>query len=529
MSHIPGKDCMCFIDLLNCFVCESLVDEMCWMFVCVVVPQTASADGVLNSCKETWFPGLSSFVSLCPPSTRSCSFVSPLLDLFSSWCPGCFPFCLPSTGSCFVVISGFVSLCLPSTGCCFVMVSRFVSLCLPSTGSCSNMISKFVSICLPSTGSCFVLISRFVSLCLFSTGSCFVVISRFVSLLLDLVSSWFLGLSPFVSLVLDPVLTWFPGLSPFVSLLLDPVSSWFPGLSPLVSLLLDPVSSWFPGFSPCVSPFYWIWFRPRFGVCHPLHWIQFPHDFEASLHVYLPCRLVSLSLPSTGSSFIMIFQVCLFLLPSTGSCFVMLSRSVIWMLVSLRFPSKFLVQGSILIMVWRRVLLCLPLYIFGRDMAWSQNSQACENVRMWERLFRVDACVIFFPVGLVCIWLHNPRRSSFWVAANWHLHDARVRGDRWAHRRDHWRRGRSRRMIFFGQTMQRGLFPWCSWRLYNSIATHCKGLVLILVESSARFSSLVQDDNSRLLSSVLPDLQLQSSWFRGRMETVFAIFNLQGV
>ena len=99
--------------------------------------------------------------------------------------------CLPSTGSCFVMISRFVTLCLLSTGSCFVITSRFVTLCLLSTGSCFVMISRFVSLCLPSTGSCFVMISRFVSLCLPS--------------ILDLVSSCFPGLSPFVSLLLDPV------------------------------------------------------------------------------------------------------------------------------------------------------------------------------------------------------------------------------------------------------------------------------------------------------------------------------------
>ena len=90
-------------------------------------------------------------------------------------------------------------------------------------------------------------------------------------------------------------------------------------------------------------------------------------------------------------------------LPPIGSCFVMLSSSLIWMLVSLRFPSKFLVQGSIFIMVWRRVLLCLPLYIFGRDMAWSQNSQACENVR---KAVGVDA-------GVILVVLHEYCRCIF--------------------------------------------------------------------------------------------------------------------
>ena len=79
---------------------------------------------------------------------------------------------------------------------------------------------------------------------------------------------------------------------------------------------------------------------------------------------FMISRLVSLSLPSTGSSFIMISWFVSLCLPSTGSCFVMLSSSPSWMFVSLRFPCKFLVQGSNFNMVWRRVLLCLPLYIF---------------------------------------------------------------------------------------------------------------------------------------------------------------------
>ena len=105
---------------------------------------------------------------------------------------------------------------------------------------------------------------------------------------------------------------------------------------------------------------------------------------------------VSLCLPSTGFSFIMISRFVSLCLPSTGSCVVMLSSSPVWMLVSLWFPSKFIAQGSIFIMVWRSVLLCLP-HIFGRDMIWNQNSQAC---RMWERLFGVDAGVILwlFPL-----------------------------------------------------------------------------------------------------------------------------------
>ena len=62
---------------------------------------------------------------------------------------------VPSTGSCFVMISRFVSLCLPSIGSCFVMISRFVSLCLPSIGSCFVMISRFVFLCLPRLGRLF--------------------------------------------------------------------------------------------------------------------------------------------------------------------------------------------------------------------------------------------------------------------------------------------------------------------------------------------------------------------------------------
>ena len=54
-------------------------------------------------------------------------FASLLLDPVSSWFPGFFCPCLPSTGSCFVMISLFVSLCLPSTGSCFVMISSLLS------------------------------------------------------------------------------------------------------------------------------------------------------------------------------------------------------------------------------------------------------------------------------------------------------------------------------------------------------------------------------------------------------------------
>ena len=135
-------------------------------------------------------------------------------------------------------------------------------------------------------------------------------------------------------------------------------------------------------------------------------------------------RFVSLCLPSTGSCFVMISRFVSLLLdpvssvvspclPSTGSCFIMISSSLIWMLVSLWFPSKFLVQGSIFIMVVRRVLLCFPLCIFGRGMIGSQNSQACENVRkaVWGRCW----CNSCFLVWWWNFWHCNLRNFAAYL------------------------------------------------------------------------------------------------------------------
>ena len=129
---------------------DSLIRQELTVFL-----QTASADGVLNSCKETdfvttWFSGLSSVSSWFPGLSP---FVSLLLDSVSSWFPGLSPFywilfrqfCLPLSPFYWILFRHDFQVCLP---------------CLPSTGSC--FVIRFVSLCLPSTGACFVTISRFV-------------------------------------------------------------------------------------------------------------------------------------------------------------------------------------------------------------------------------------------------------------------------------------------------------------------------------------------------------------------------------
>ena len=65
---------------------------------------------------------------------------------------------------------------------------------------------------------------------------------------------------------------------------------------------------------------------------------------------------------------------------------------------------EIMLQGSNLIMVWRRVSLCLPLYIFGRGMIWSQNSQAweCEMRKaVWGRCWCNLGVLFGFWSGVV--------------------------------------------------------------------------------------------------------------------------------
>ena len=179
------------------------------------------------------------------------------------------------------------------------------------------MISRFVSLCLPSIGSCFVMIFRFVSLCLPSTGSCFVMISRFVSLCLPLFA--------FASLLLDPVSSWFPGLSPFVSLwllCLPSIGSSSVLISELVTLSLFTGSSSLMIsrlLSMCVSPFVSLLLDPRVSL-----FVSLLTGSSSLMISRLISMQVSLCLPSI--SFIMISRFVSLCLPSTGSCFVILSN-----------------------------------------------------------------------------------------------------------------------------------------------------------------------------------------------------------
>ena len=114
-----------------------------------------------------------------------------------------------------------------------------------------------------------------------------------------------------------------------------PVPSWFRGLSPLVSLLLDPVSSsWFPGLSPFVS----LLLDPV-SSCFPVHWFGCLSPF--------------------GSLLNFLYKDPFLLWFGGVSYFV--------------FPSLFL-AGT-----WFEVKIV-------------------KLVRMWERLFGVDAGVILFLV-----------------------------------------------------------------------------------------------------------------------------------
>ena len=163
-----------------------------------------------------------------------------------------------------------------------------------------------------------------------------------------------------------------------------------------------------PRFVPLLplSPFYWILFRHAFQVClplSPLYWILFGHDFQVCLplppfywivfgHDFRVCLPLS---PFYWILFRHDFQVCLPLSPFYCILFCHAFQFTDLDVVSLRFPSKFLVQGSTFIMVWRRVLLSSPLFLAG---TWFEVKRV-KLVRMWERLFGVDAGVTLTPVS----------------------------------------------------------------------------------------------------------------------------------